>query len=302
MRWGRGVACVLAFVAALVATSAQAQVLYAASFRSSALGAGDGIAGSLYTVTLASGSGVFVAPLKLNGTTPIGIVGLAVHPSTGIFYGITPPGSPAAPSSLVTVDPATGRAQLIGDLRFPSSDIAFNRAGILFAWLPGTSQLGIVNTVTGSITPIGPARPAGAQSGLAIDGQGVAYVTPGGAAGTLDSVDIGTGNVKPGPQLNGAHFPTNINSLTFTPSGLLLAVNSDASAPSHARLVTINTASGAVSTIGTLPDDTDALTFAAQARREEMSAVNVQTLALLVLGAIALVLGLIGWFVGRRPK
>ena len=115
-------------------------------------------------------------------------------------------------------------------------------------------------------------------------------------------MDIATGTLKTGPQLTGAPFPTGINSLSFTPSGLLLAVNSNAGAPALTRLVTINTATGAVSTIGTLPDDTDALTFASESRREEMSAVNVQTLALLVLGAIALVLGLIGWFVGRKPK
>ena len=68
---------------------------------------------------------------------------------TAGFYGITPQASPNAPNSLITIDPNTGVAQLVGDLRIPGSDIAFNRAGILFAWLPGTSQLGIVNTSNG---------------------------------------------------------------------------------------------------------------------------------------------------------
>ena len=170
----------------------------------------------------------------------------------------------------------------------------------MFAWLPATSQIGFVNLTTGAITPIGPARGSGVPSGLAIDSKGTAYITPNGAGGTLDSVDIATGAMTAGPPLTGAPFPSGINSMTFTPSGLLLAVNSNAGSPALARLVTINTASGVVSTIGTLPDDTDALTFA-EVRREEMSTVNVQTLALLVLGAIALVLGLIGWFVGRKP-
>lgn len=301
MRWRKWMANAAIVVAALTSTVCGAQTLYAASFRSGAASGAEGIAGSLYTVNLASGSAVFVAPLRLNGTLPIGITGLAVHPVTGVFYGITPAGSPNAPTSLVTVDPATGRAQLVGDLRHPGSDIAFNRAGIMFAWLPGTSQLGIVNLTNGAITPIGTARGSGAPAGLAIDAQGAAYITPTGAAGTLDTVEIATGTVKTGAQLAGAPFPSGINSLTFTPSGLLLAVNTNDGAPALTRLVTINTASGAVSTIGTLPDDTDALTFASDSRREEMSPVNVQTLALLVLGAIALVLGLIGWFVGRKP-
>jgi hypothetical protein len=300
MRWRGGMACLAAVALATAASVANAQALYAASFRS-AVSPVEGVSGALYTVNLGSGSATFVAPLLLGGK-PIGVTGLAVHPATGVFYGITPQASPNAPNSLITIDPGTGVAQLVGDLRIPSSDIAFNRAGILFAWLPGTSQLGIVNTGSGAITPIGPARGQGSASGLAIDPRGTAYITPTGAAGTLDTVDIGTGKVSTGPQMAGAPFPTGINSLTFTPSGLLLAVNSNAGAPALTRLVTINTATGAVSPIGTLPDDTDALTFASEARRDEMSAVNVQTLALLVLGAIALILGLIGWFVGRKPK
>jgi len=301
MRWRTWVAVAAIVAAVLASTAAEAQTLYAASFRSSALGAAEAVAGSLYTVNLGTGSAVFVAPIRLNGTLPIGITGLAVHPTTGVFYGITPQGSPNAPMSLVTIDPTTGRAQLVGDLRLPGSDITFNRAGIMFAWLPATSQIGFVNLATGAITPIGPARGPGLPSGLAIDSRGTAYITPNGAGGTLDSVDIATGAVTPGPQLAGAPFPSGVNSMTFTPSGLLLAVNSNAGSPALARLITINTATGAVSTIGTLPDDTDALTFA-EVRREEMSTVNVQTLALLVLGAIALVLGLIGWFVGRKPR
>ena len=302
MRWPRWMAYSAIVAATFTSTVCGAQTLYAASFRSGAASGSEGIAGSLYTVNLASGSAVFVAPLRLNGTQPIGITGLAVHPQTGVFYGVTPPGSPNSPVSLVTIEPASGRAQLVGELRHPASDISFNRAGILFAWLPGTSQLGIVSLTTGAITPIGTTRGPGSPAGLAIDSAGTAYITPTGAGGTLDTVDIATGTLKTGPQLTGAPFPTGINSLSFTPSGLLLAVNSNAGAPALTRLVTINTATGAVSTIGTLPDDTDALTFASESRREEMSPVNVQTLALLVLGAIALVLGLIGWFVGRKPR
>jgi hypothetical protein len=57
-----------------------------------------------------------------------------------------------------------------------------------------------------------------------------------------------------------------------------------------------------VSPIGSLPEDTDALTFSGDAPRDNISKMNVQTLALMVLGVIALILGLIGWFVGRKPR
>ena len=152
------------------------------------------------------------------------------------------------------------------------------------------------------ITPsIGSPRQPGTPSGLAIDKTGTAFITTGGAGGTLDTVDLATGNVVRGPAMTGAPFPTGVNSMTFSASGLLMAVNSNGGAPAETRLVTINTATGAVSPIGNLPDDTDALSFSNDSPKESLSKMSVQTLALMVLGVIALILGLIGWFVGRKP-
>ena len=303
MVWRKCVAVASVAVAAIMTTTASAQTtLYAASVRSLAGGGPAAVAGSLYTVSLATGSATFVAPIRLAGNTPIGVTGLAAHPETGVFYGITSPLS-NQPQSLITVDPATGNATLIGELKHPGSDISFNRAGILFIWLYQSGQLGLVNLSNGNVTPIGPAQPSGSPAGLAIDRQGVAFVTQTGANGTLDSVDIATGTIKTGPPLTGAPFPAVINSMTFTPSGLLLAVNSNAGSPASTHLVTINVASGAVSNIGTLPEDTDGLTFATiPARGGAPFGMTGQTIALLVLGVIALILGLIGWAIGRRPK
>ena len=303
MGWRQRVFAVVGVCGALVSIEAAAQTLYAASVRSLATTGGQGVAGSLYTVNLGTGSATFVAPVRLNGAAPIGLTGMAAHPQTGVFYGITSQLSTSQGQSLVTVDVNTGNATLIGEIRHAASDISFNRAGILFAWLTNTSQLGIVNLTTGAITPIGNARGPGPPAGLAIDAKGLAFITPSGAAGSLDTVDIGTGTITIGPALNEAPFPSSINSMTFTPSGLLLAVNSNAGVPANTRLVTINLSTGKVSNIGNLPDDTDALAFTPEIRRTgELSSVNVQTLALLVLGAIALILGLIGWAVGRRPR
>lgn len=300
MSWRGRMGWIVAAMAFTAPAPAMADTLYAATVRTGAAGGADSISGSLYTVNLGNGSATFIAPLRLDGKAPIGITGMAAHPATGVMYGITSPHSSSHAQSLVTMDPSTGTATLVGDLRFPGSDIAFNKAGILFTWLPGTSQLGIVNLTTGAVTPIGSPGPAGTISGLAIDAHGTAYITPSGAGGTLDTVDIATGTIRKGPQLTGAPYSSSVNSMTFTPSGLLLAVNSNAGSPAATALVQINTATGVVNKIGTLPDDTDALAFVSAGVREPL--MTGQTLALLVLGAIALILGLIGWFVGRRPR
>lgn len=300
MSWRGRIGWILVAMAFMAPASSGADTLYAATVRTGA-GANEGISGSLYTINLGSGSATFIAPLRLEGRTPLGVTGLAAHPTTGIMYGITSPLSGNNPGSLVTIDPNTGIATLVGELRFPGSDIAFNKAGILFTWLPPSSQLGIVNLTTGAVTPIGTPGAAGTIAGLAIDQNGTAYITPSGAGGTLDVVDIATGAIKKGPQLSGAPFASNINSMTFTPSGLLLAVNSNAGSPASTALVQINTATGVVNKIGTLPDDTDALAFVSTQFRNE-PIITGQTLALLVLGVIALILGVIGWAIGRRTK
>ena len=292
-------AAILALAIGTLSGAAEAQ-LYAASARTMVEGRSDTVGGSLFAVNLSTGSASFIAPIRLNGDAPLGVTGLAAHPTSGVIYGITSPLSRSNPLSLVTINPATGDARLIGPLRRTGSDISFNRAGILFTWLPESAQLGIVNLETGAVTAIGTPGPAGPPAGLAIDATGVAYVTPKGATGTLDTIDIGTGAIKTGPPITGAPFDSAINSLTFTPGGLLVAVNSNAGAPAATRLVTINVATGVVANIGTLPDDTDGLTFANNPQEKTSEPVDWRSMALMALGAIALILGLIGWASGRR--
>jgi hypothetical protein len=236
--------------------------LYAASVRSGGVARGDvPIAGNLYTINLASGTATLVGAIRLPGSKPIGVTGMAVHPSEGTLYGITSEQSPNSPRSLVTIDPASGAATLVGELGMVGSDIAFDAKGTLYMWLPATSQIGTVNTSSGAVSPLGKPAAAGSPAGIAIDTQGMVFVTAKGAGGTLDNVDLATGALQIGPPLTGAPFSTQINSMSFSPSGLLLAVNSNGGSPASTRLVTINTATGAVATIGALPDDTDALAF-----------------------------------------
>jgi hypothetical protein len=236
------------------------QTLYAASVRS-AVSSDAPIAGNLYTVNLASGTATLVGAIRLPGATSIGVTGLSAHPSSGVLYGITSEKSPNSPHSLVKINGTSAAAELVGDLRVIGSDIAFDANGTLYVWLPETNQLGTVDLSSAAVTPIGKPGPAGSPAGLAIDPGGAVYVISKGASGTLDTVDLVTGALRIGPQLTGAPFSTQINSMSFLPSGLLLAVNSNGGNPANTRLVAINTATGAVATIGTLPDDTDALAF-----------------------------------------
>jgi hypothetical protein len=243
------------------AAHAAAPSLYVASVRSGGVNSDAPISGNLYSVNLSSGASQLVGAIRLPGSRAIGVTGLAFHPSTGVLYGITSEQSPNEPHSLVTIDPATGAATLIGDLGYICSDITFNSKGVLYAWMQTTSQLGTVDLSTGAVTRIGRPHSAGSPSGIAVDPNDMIYVTTKGASGTLDNVDLATGEIQVGPPLTGAPFSTQISAMSFSPSGLLLGVNSNGGSPANARLVTINSATGAVATIGPLPDDSDALAF-----------------------------------------
>src|SRR5258706_14506439 len=114
--------------------------LYAARVRSG-LALDAPIAGNLYAVNLANGTATLVGAIRLPGSKPIGVTGMAVHPTTGILYGITSEQSPNHPRSLVIIDQTSGAATLVGDLGMVGSDIPFDPAGTLYLWRPGQSQL-----------------------------------------------------------------------------------------------------------------------------------------------------------------
>jgi hypothetical protein len=293
----------LLLLAALAAPAfACAQTLYAASIRSFANAGSQIVVGNLFTVRMANSTWTLVAPIRLDGNTSVGLTGMAVHPATAAFYAITSGQSPDSPHSLVRLDPTNGDATFIGRLSQAGSDIAFDSLGTLYIWMPGTRQIGTVNLGTGAVTPLGTPGPPSTSGGLAIDPHGTAYITPSGATGTLDSVDIHTGVMSPGPPLTGAPYPGTINAMTFTPSGLLVAVNSNAGVPQTTQLVSINTLTGVVSALGPLPDDTDAISFAPKPPLDVFS--TFRTLSGRVIALIAVVVGsavgLFGYLVWNR--
>jgi hypothetical protein len=220
-----------------------------------------GVEGNLYLVDPETASTRLVTSLNLGGKTPVGLDGLAIHPRTGVFYGITAPSSSVIPKSLVIVDPANGNVTPVGDLGQAASDIEFDSAGTLYAWMPETRQVGTVDLDTGRATPRGkPIQRSANKGGFVLIGNDKAYVATTGGAGTLDIVDLASGAVESGPALNGAPFPDLINSLAYS-KGTLYAINSNFGRSSQANLVTIDPHTGKVTNVGALPNDTDAITF-----------------------------------------
>jgi hypothetical protein len=259
-----------AFVA-LLATSAVAQTMYAVSVREYTDPGYKGVEGNLYTVDTENAATTLVAPLMVAGRTPIGLKGLAVHPVTGVFYGVTAANASSIPRSLVTIDPTNGNVTRVGDLGYDTSDIEFDQDGTLYAWIAETRQLGAVNVDTGAVTLRGEKLDRGAlKGGFAFSGSGKALVASTGGNGTLDTVDLATGAVTTGPALTGAKFPDTLGGLTFSPKGVLFAINSSSGRSRQANLVTVDPRTGKVTDLGPLPDETESLAFGAAIEHKDM--------------------------------
>ena len=255
-------AAVAGFAALAGPALAENDTLYAVSIRTYSDPAYTGIEGNIYRVDPSSASTTLVAPIRLDGKTNIGLDGLAIHPATGVWYGITAPSAAVSPHSLVQVDPATGNATLVGNLGFPGSDISFGKDNTLYVWLAETRQIGRINLDAGTVTPLGKTGPPGAaKGGLLVVSQNHALVAASGAKGTLDLIDLTTGAVTKGPELKGARYPAFINSMALSRKGVLYGVNTDGGTPALADLVSIDRHTGQITVLGPLPNDTDAIDF-----------------------------------------
>lgn len=289
-----------AVAASIAAIAVNAETLYVATLRDYGNDQTGGLGGAIYRIELPSGKPTLLASLKSGGKVPIGLTGLAIHPKTGVWYGITAGLAPSVPRSLVTVDPRTGNVTLVGDLGATGADIRFDPKGKLYIWLNEPARLGIVDLGTGAATPIGDSGyEQTIGGGLAIDRDGTIYVSATNAAGTLDKVDPASGKVTIGPRLNGAPYITSIHSMAFSDSGLLYGVNSTIGAPAKASLVRIDVTTGKVTEVAGLPNDTDPLAFVPE---EQSAIVSRETGVAIVAFAAGLVIGIaLMLFLRRRP-
>ena len=275
-------ALVTALLALLFSGAASAQ-LYAAT-------GSNGVPGVLYNVNPATGASSAIGPIVV-GALPVSITGLAISPTTGVLYGAVANGSPNFGANLVTINPGSGAAAVVGPFGGAVSDISFNSAGTLFAWHNNTNRLATVNLATGAITDLGASGLAAfaGGGGLAIDSTGQGFVSVSLTTGTIDRVNTTTGAGTVGPAITGSPIAAGaLNAMAFSPAGVLFAVDSNRSgSPTTNFLVTVNTTTGAITSIGALPGDTDAIVFAAPAG-------NVPTLSEWALILLAVMLVTVG--------
>ena len=292
----------LLVAAGFLAAQANAETLYVATLRDQANATPEAQGGALFTVDPLTAQYTQVAPLRIGGVTPVGLTGLSIHPRTGVFYGLTAGSSANIPRSLVTIDPATGNVTLVGSLGHTGSDIRFDSKGVLYAWLTDVNSLATVDLGTGSATPLpAPAYPQTLGGGIAFDKEGKLYVSVSTSAGTLDVWKPGEDKVATGPTLSGAPFVSAVNSMAFSESGMLYAVNSNMGAPAKTRLIRIDRSSGQVTDIGALPADVDPLAFAPSMALESSRHADASWQRLAAAGAAIFVAGFaLGSFTGRR--
>jgi hypothetical protein len=216
----------------------------------------------LYRVDPATGEvhliGLITAPAKTNFAE---VSGIAVHPTSGALYAVgfkTPPFDHV----LLTVDPATGQAAVVGRTNIESilgcreiSDISFRSDGTLYAYADGCNRVGTLNLVTGALTLLGGSCVRGEGNGMAFSSADVLYHAN---DKNLNVIDQATGHCTVGPSLrflapgeDSCPGDQQVNAMAFDPEtgGLFGVINCGNVV--H-RIATINTTTGDVEIDGTV--------------------------------------------------
>lgn len=237
-----------AALAALISLPANAGTLYGA------LGAGNANS-NLYMINTATGAAI---PLGLMGQA---LTGMAFDSRNGTMYGVTN-GSSACSRCLVRVNLMNAGTVVVGPLGLTISEIEFGANGTLYGWSETNDVLASINLTTGAGTEIPPSGIGTFGDGMALVG-GTMYVMPEGDAGTYYTVNTTTG------------LATAAGTLTGSPGGGCCAVNAASVDPATGTVyasvggagggvsfvVTVNMASGAMTSVGASVIGLDALAF-----------------------------------------
>jgi hypothetical protein len=266
--------------------SARADVLYGTT-------AAGGIDSELLILNPATGAVLTdVGPVVDVQGRHYGVSALAFEPGTGVLYGATTPLSATAPRSLVTVDPATARATLIGPFGagMNSMTLAFDpTSGALYGAGTHAPDLYRINRATGGAALVGPSGFSDTIGGaLVADAAGTLYGAPTGSSDPLRIYDKTTGGTTAGATLHGAPLPDGaIKAMTFDSDGVLFGTNTNrVPASATVYLVTIDPVTGQVSSIGRSVDNLSAIAFQSV---QEAAVPEPSSLALFGLGALGLV-------------
>ena len=271
---------------------------------------------TLYTVNPLNGNSNEVGPIEFEGVGFRGVTGLAflgdgrlvgsAQADVGFGDGII------RRAILIEINPLTGQAFEIGvigdnntpdecgrapDLTYdPVTDTLFASGKQCTGFGSGPIFLMRINQTTGQGTQIGNTGEQGSGNGLAIRDDSVLFWTESDPA--LYTLNPVTGLATEVTPLSG-NFST-LGAMAFHPvTGVLFASNLNPPEPfggDEALLQTVNTTTGLLTTIGQLPDCTDALIFSPS------RVTNVPTLSEWGLIALATILGIVGFMVIRRRK
>ena len=191
---------------------------------------------------------------------------IAVDPTDGTVYGMF--GSACTGARLITIDPVTGAGTSIGYLvgaGFDGSNdtgdgaptgpcwagsdaLAFDKDGTLYAggWNGGTSggKLLVVDKTSGAVLANIPTPSASHIAGLAVDADGVLWVSRGNnTAGQIHTINPMTGVFTYTRSLSDP--AARLSDLAFATDGTLYA-----SIPNTGRLVTVDTGTGIITDVG----------------------------------------------------
>src|SRR4051794_15161398 len=242
--------------AALVATLTAIAVLVLAAPSSAAptpvlYGAtGGNTASNLYTIDPGTGASTAVGAA---GAIGFAVTGLAQDPTDGTLYGMTSSRSPGCVACLIKIDRSTGVGTLVGPTGLGSSpaDIAIDASGQLFGWSEDTDDLVKTDRATGTATIVSDSGASTFGDGMSFNRDGVLYAMTDGDNGDLWTVNTSTGTFTVVGTLNGGPArgaAIAAASYACDRSTLYAIDNNFGTAPN--LLVTVDTATGAVTTIG----------------------------------------------------
>lgn len=281
---------------ALFLGTAEAQVACTTGFFYGADGAGQNPATMLYRIDPATGAATPIGPIGFS------ITGLAADPTTGFLYGSTGGRTGTNVQSLVLINPQTGAGTLIGTIDtgatlHKAADISFDDTGTLYGWSETGDDPIRIDKATGDATILGPGEGSSGSGNTFVGATW--YGVLDGAAGPLDTIDLATGTTTDVATLTGAPLPAyEIAAMSTSPDGTIYASNLQyVSDGGDAYLVTINPATGAVTTIGQMPDRMDAIEFCAGG--QQAVAPGIPTLSGAALAGMAALLAAVGLLVAR---
>jgi hypothetical protein len=179
----------------------------------------------------------------------------------------------------------------------PVADITFTPDGTLYGWLePGTDDLVTINLGTGAATVVGNSSLSTFGSGLASDASGTLFFAGDGANQELRTVNRTTGVTTVVSTMTGSPQGDAVPALAFQPgTGVLFGLDGLDGNP-NVSLITINPATGAVTSRGATVTNADAIVFdGGPAPAAPSSIPTLSELALLALSLAVATLGLLAY-------